>query len=455
MMQKDTAQCIPSRGKHRPVLFPVRASVLRVAAAAVLWIVVGGRRPALAGKVVLKIQAGNPIETPQSLQIKSNLPAGITTNDILSLGGLELGYDVKNGQYYVHKDIDLGPKEIAIFNVELDDVWMTPPEQLAQLEEKAGMLLGKLEGKQYYEGASALVAEVQKNLAAVREAQTANAIQPGVTAIRHIRAHEKNLEILDKVRKDVGRLENLVLATDQDPGELIGEDRRAPKPDRTMEMAPEEYRAARIRITVRNSSSAFSRTFDLKRDLPKEVQAHDVLDSGELQVGTDAERGVCYVYGEVALEPSETKTFTLTIRDKWNVSGPRVGRLTAMAQELGDRVTGRQKYESIRQTLTELGEELGAIASEAGPQALNEDYVLFHRNQADRLDVLEQKLIRIEAALRPIDPTSRWGFRVKPPSEKTTWMIIYIILGFLTLLSLVFFFRWIGRGKAESPSAEG
>ena len=63
---------------------------------------------ALAAKLVLRIKAVNPIDKSQVVSIKSNLPQGVGTNDVLSLDGLELGYDVGNDLYYVHKDVPPG-----------------------------------------------------------------------------------------------------------------------------------------------------------------------------------------------------------------------------------------------------------------------------------------------------------------------------------------------------------
>jgi cytoskeletal protein RodZ len=58
----------------------------------------------------------------------------------------------------------------------------------------------------------------------------------------------------------------------------------------------------------------------------------------------------------------------------------------------------------------------------------------------------------VDAALKPFEP--KVGFSAPPPNPKTTWMIIWIILGFLAFLSLVFFFRWYSKTKAEKLTDE-
>jgi uncharacterized membrane protein YuzA (DUF378 family) len=44
---------------------------------------------------------------------------------------------------------------------------------------------------------------------------------------------------------------------------------------------------------------------------------------------------------------------------------------------------------------------------------------------------------------------------VPRPDKRTTWIIIYIILGFLGIFSLLFFLRWFGKGKSEKVDQGG
>jgi hypothetical protein len=93
--------------------------------------------------------------------------------------------------------------------------------------------------------------------------------------------------------------------------------------------------------------------------------------------------------------------------------------------------------------------QLVAIEKEDGPETLDQHYVAFFRDQARRLDRLEDQINRVKSALKPRSNTSKMGFKAKPPSMKTTWLIIYIILGFLALFSILFFLRWYGKSKSE------
>ena len=175
-----------------------------------------------ASKVVLRIRAGNPIEKTQTVQIKTDLPARITTNDIISLAGLNVGYDVKRDTYFVHGEVELGPRQIVLYDVELRDVWEIPPDELAALRRRGATLAGKLKDSSLRTTADELRREVERCVDQISALQAQNSIAGGSRPIQHIRAYEANLEALGKARRLVGRIENLVLAAGIDPGSLMG-----------------------------------------------------------------------------------------------------------------------------------------------------------------------------------------------------------------------------------------
>jgi hypothetical protein len=405
---------------------------------------------ASAAKVVLRIRAGNPIDTPQPVEIRANLPQRVSTNDILSLAGLDLGYDVRNDVYFVHKNVELGPREVAVFDVEINDIWTVSDDQLAVLEQQASVLSGKLDGTRYAETGIALRGQASDALSRIRTSQRANSIQSGADPIQHIQAYEENMQQLAQVRKDVGRLENLVLGTGQDPGKLVGRPADLPKPTRDLSLAPGQYKAALVRITVSNTSSTHERRFTLRRDLPPEVHIQDILDAGELQVGKDAEKDVCYVFKrDLELEPGQSLTFDVRIRDKWNVNGPRMSAMQETVSDLIALVEAKGAPDAIRDALTDIAASLQTVNATKGPETLDQEYVAFYRQQAETLDSIEERLQRVKDALKPMEITSRLGFKVKAPSPKTTWLLIYVILGFLAVLSVLFFLRWYHRTGNE------
>jgi ABC-type Na+ efflux pump permease subunit len=107
------------------------------------------------------------------------------------------------------------------------------------------------------------------------------------------------------------------------------------------------------------------------------------------------------------------------------------------------------RYPGVENAIDGIMADLSVIIGEVGPSKVDDQYVAFYRAQAERVALVEQRINRVESALKPIERTVRFGFKVKPPSEKTTWALIYIILGFLGLFSVLFFLRWFGKSKGE------
>jgi len=198
----------------------------------------------------------------------------------------------------------------------------------------------------------------------------------------------------------------------------------------------------------------------LRRDLPSEIKLDDILDAGGLDVGVDPGKGVCYVFkNQVDIPASQSVSFDVKIRDKWNVNMPRVAAVLASASNVLEIVSLRGEFKSVEDTLRSLMADLGAMEREKGPTALSDAYVAYYRDQSARLDLIEQKVLRVESALRPPPKSTRIGIPGKPPTLKSTWAIIWIILGFVAIMSLLFFLRWFGKTGAEmmddTPSGGG
>ena len=401
--------------------------------------------PALGGKLVLKIQAFNKSDTTQSVPIRSSLPERITPDDIIEKGDLNIGYDVKSDTYYVYNTVQLAPKTPFLREVEMKDIWLIDEEEVDALQKRAGALAGLLSGTTYSaeSGEARTKADTRSDEILARQAE--NGIT-AVSAIRHIQAYESNLKALKELKQSVGKMENLAMAAGVNPGNaLIGDDRSAAIPRRDVHF-PQEYGVAKVMITVRNSSPTRARTVPVRREMPPEISIDDVLDAGGLAVRYDPKARVTYVYkDDVEVPANDEVAFEVLIRDKWNINNERMTFLQEKANQLLIMTSGRANIEAVGNTLGAAVEALEEITKEVGPETLSPEYIAFYRRQADRLDDVERELNRVDSALKPLE--TKRGFDIPAPDKKTTWLIIYIILGFLALVSLLFFLRWYVRSS--------
>jgi lipopolysaccharide export system protein LptC len=107
--------------------------------------------------VILKMTAVNPSQyESRDVSVKSYLPSGVKPEDIINKGELEVEYDVKQGKYYVFKDVRLSPEESATFEIEVEDIWKIDEAYLASLTAHAKDLSEKLRRTEYSTVASKL-----------------------------------------------------------------------------------------------------------------------------------------------------------------------------------------------------------------------------------------------------------------------------------------------------------
>lgn len=406
-----------------------------------------------AASVVLKIRAINPSKTEkQPVEVKSFLPKPAVPADVVDTAGLDMAYDVASKTYYVRKTVELDPGQTRTFEVQLKDIWIIPEATLTGMDQHASALSAALKGTAQGDTATRLGGVLAEGVKGVLERQNAFAV--GVAKpIDHIRAYEFNMEALERIRRDIGMLENLAIAAGKDPGKLMGVSRVAPPPEPGRGVGGTSDVVV-IHIKVTNPSLTEKKSIPLRRDFPSEVQPTDVIDAGGLQIGFDGAKGICYAFLEaVDLGPQESKVFDLKLRNPWAEAADWVPRIEARARELSDIAKQTAAYKSVIQDIEAVLQELAAVKEEKVPGVMNEDYVAFSRRKAETLRGLEGRLMRLEELFQPHDKPQKVFdapvLNVQSPSRQTTWMIIYIILGFLALVSLLFYLRWYGKSKAE------
>jgi len=415
-------------------------------AAVVLCLLLAMATPLRAQQLVINIRAGNPAAEPRTVTLRSNLPAGVEADDILDLDGLELGYDIKDDLYYVHGEVELAPRSTLVKQVRIRDIWLLDEAEVAGYRERAQAVAAALGGTRFAGEAAERVREVADTVEAMLARQAANLITR-VSPVQHIRAYEENRRAAESVRQTLGELENMALAAGVEFGDtLIGTDRMGGGARRDVS-PPAAYRPARVRITVRNTSERHPRTIQVRREMPPEITVEDVIDPDGLNVRTEGGVTILYLHN-LTLDPGETRVFDVEINDKWNVNMPRIAHLRDKIDRLRNVAGGPRAREAVANTIEQAHDTLEAVASESQPESLDAAYIAYFRRQSERLDRVEETLNRVEAAIRAID--TRRGFEMPAPDKRTTWLIIYTILGFLALMSLLFFLRWFGHREADT-----
>lgn len=193
-----------------------------------------GLKTVLAENLTFRYVVVNPSTTKtQTTQIKKYLPEEVTPKDIVDLGDLELEYDTQKSLYYVYKDdIDLAPKEVRTFEVEIEDVWMVPDYKLYDLERRTNSALAHLEGTKFYEKAEEIANTIYPRLEEIRTLQA----DESVSRQQHIGIYRQNMVTIEDIKENIAKMEKILVTAGGPPApEMLAETKiKAEAPTKTM-----------------------------------------------------------------------------------------------------------------------------------------------------------------------------------------------------------------------------
>jgi len=407
-----------------------------------------------AQNIVFRMRAANPSEWTRSVPVTINLPKGIDPEkDVSDLGGMELRYNMEEGIYVAAATAELEKGQNQDFAVVIRDVWTVPPDYLERLGLHAQSLTTALTKTAHSEDAVHLKLQIDEMLAQLAERQRRYSIG-SVRVVEHIDAFEKTGELLNIVREDIGKLETFAVGMKIDPKELHGIPPSLPESEEKQKFVAERPVVFKMRL---ENPAGSERLIPLKEYLPSEVLPEDVETDDRLDVRYDDERGACFVEARegIRVAAGEAVQIDVTMSNRWVISPLRLEELVTRATNVQAVTQGIM--DSISKMAAGLAGELAEVGEWKPPEEFNADYVAQFRRQAGRLDSIERSILQMEELLKPKKQQTVFSAklleRVQAPSRSTTWIIIYIVLGFLGLVSLLFFLRWYGKAGDEQLAA--
>ena len=165
--------------------------------------------------VTLSVTVINPsAEKTQTVPVRIDLPQEVKPQDVLDKGEMTLEYDDDRSLYYVFKDsVHLAPKETRVFDVTLKDVWTIPQDQLESLKQYTDLVLNKLKKTEYYPSAKQLGANIVQRLDGIITMQN----DESLSRKSRIGGYRLNLQVVEKVKEDLARMEKLLTFTGGPP----------------------------------------------------------------------------------------------------------------------------------------------------------------------------------------------------------------------------------------------
>ncbi|MCK5180029.1 MAG: hypothetical protein KAR32_10905, partial [Candidatus Omnitrophica bacterium] len=217
-----------------------------------------------------------------------------------------------------------------------------------------------------------------------------------------------------------------------------------------------ERESIELSVVVVNPSDVKTQTVQIKTYLPKEITPDMIIDASGLDIEFDSEQSMYYVYkDEVKLNPAETKTFNIELKDAWVIPQGRLDSLKVQTESIVTRLEGSQFYESAKLLGETIYNALDTVALTQDDDTVSRrSHIGIYRNNLkivaqvkDDVDRLEKQLV-VASSLPKLDVLEKSELKTESPTESTSWMIIFIIMLFIGMLTGVFFFTWQAQAHA-------
>ncbi|HNX69501.1 MAG TPA: hypothetical protein PKI45_08465 [Candidatus Omnitrophota bacterium] len=167
----------------------------------------------------------------------------------------------------------------------------------------------------------------------------------------------------------------------------------------------------KVKILAVNPSSDKSLKTKISQALPIEIDpAQDIIDKAGLEVQFDPETKTNYLTKEVELQPKETKTFEVRVRDVWNIPSDQIEEVKRNLEQQILALKGT-KYEDTGKLLYDKAQEnLDRIVEEQGRPMAIKQHVELYRAHVQQLQDIKNNALSLDA-MRRLEEEKNTGVR--------------------------------------------
>ena len=211
----------------------------------------------------------------------------------------------------------------------------------------------------------------------------------------------------------------------------------------------------KMRVVIVNPSTTKTQKKSIKKYLPKEIILKNILDNGGLDVDYDQDQGVFYAAkNDIELAPSETKTFELVMEDVWSLPTDKTEQVRNTTNAVMERLKSTAYFDQADLIAKSILARLEDIEkSQNDPSIPKQQRIANFRDNVkvmqqikDDLDKL-QKILVTAGGPPNVELIEKSDINLKSPSSKTTWVVIFIVLIFVGILSGTFYFTWMRQAS--------
>jgi hypothetical protein len=208
--------------------------------------------------------------------------------------------------------------------------------------------------------------------------------------------------------------------------------------------------SVKFRIVAVNPSKFKTQTVQVKHYLPEEVRPKDITDMGGLELEYDSSKSIYYVQKQgLALSPGEVRVFEVEVEDIWIIAQNKVEDLKSRVDQIMVRLEQTPYYSKAKEIADTIYPRLDEILSSQADESISrERHIGIYRQNQEVMGQVKEDIARLEKILvtagGPPSPEMLAKTKIKAdePSKTMTWIVIFIIIIFIGLLTGVLFFSW-------------
>lgn len=424
--------------------------------------------------IKLKVSVSNPSNSEvKTFPVKTYLPKGITEQDVVDKGKFSVNYDYEKSLYYVLSNVTLNPGESQDLEIKIKDIWKISDVEIQDLKIQSRKVAELLAKTEYAQFSQSWTADIIKKLDIISIFQELKEI----LVKDRISGFKKNIELLAQIKKDLSVLEDLALGSrnvnleelkallgESDPVDLSSQELNSIK--------LKQSRNIKLNMEVVNTNDQ-SRSIQVKFYLPQEIKDEDVVNKSGLDVGYDYEKNLFFLYKEkIDFISNEKKVFNPEIKDIWVIPDEKIDILITHTNKL----IGLLKETEYKNAGNFLGNKTISILNQIKEKQISpvnnvEQHIGEYRDNISKLEEVSKEVAKLEklaieaggsaksiaelkhiqakeannslgegleAQKNKLQMAGRLIFKGKAPDFQTVWRVIYSILIFLGLVTLLF-----------------
>jgi len=164
----------------------------------------------------------------------------------------------------------------------------------------------------------------------------------------------------------------------------------------------------------------------------------------------DSEKGIYYVYRDnVTLNPNEIRAFEVEVEDIWVIADSELNFLKAHTDTIMEKVKNSEYYLRSKEVADTIYLRLAEIdKAQKEDDGSREQHIGLYRQNVQIVDKIKEDITRLEKMLAtaggPLAPDmlSKSKIKSEEPTKTMTWIVIFSLIIFTSLLAGVMFFTW-------------